>query len=733
MLHLTRASRRLAACRSGDLAASWPSFDQQYTPFLSHLHLPLQQRWASDAAIAASSFPKYEELKAAAAEAETATGPFTRARKEAAPFPARVSYLVRSFRRSAALKERALGLFINNELYAEASGEYARLLYQALAHCPTAAASLGALDPQEAHELLFSRFQQFIRERYQDRVDTYAELVSSLDLRFPHLWYSEARGLRRKVVYHAGPTNSGKTYNALVAMRTAGSGVYCGPLRLLAMEVYDTLNSSGVFCNLLTGQERREVPGAQHTACTVEMASTTQSVDVAVIDEIQLIGDMERGWAWTRALLGIPATEIHVCGDGSAVELVQWLCEETGEEFELRTYDRFTPLEVESAGLGGDYSSVQPGDCIVAFSRRKIYDIKAQVEAATPHKAAVVYGALPPETRRQQARLFNDPNSAYSVLVASDAVGMGLNLTIRRIIFSSLRKLDGASQGLTPVPASMVKQIAGRAGRRGTDHSKGLVTCLTQKHIEELREGLLAPLNAAATPKAGLYPEFEHIEAFAGRRPEHTPFPTLLEEFADMAVLHGRYVFCRQNAVVQIAELLGGIEGLSLKEKYIFCMAPAATKDLRVAAALLHFARQYAAQQPCVLELDPGNAVPQTPEAMQELEAAYQIVALWLWLSYRFEEEAFPGRDGAIALGEHICGLLSTGLETITAGAARKRWSGLDTPSGRRRNSSKAMSKVFTPYIDDAGTVRKKLRGGSEKYSSGEGASGHPRKKRRQP
>lgn len=80
-----------------------------------------------------------------------------------------------------------------------------------------------------------------------------SEAIKMLDLRKPHLWYPMARALQRRLVYHMGPTNSGKTYNALRAMCAAETGLYCGPLRLLAMEVYDELNASGTFCNLTTG------------------------------------------------------------------------------------------------------------------------------------------------------------------------------------------------------------------------------------------------------------------------------------------------------------------------------------------------------------------------------------------------------------------------------------------------------------------------------------------------
>ena len=148
--------------------------------------------------------------------------------------------------------------------------------------------------------------------------------------------------MRRKVIYHGGPTNSGKTYHALEALRGAKTvdysnpnslaprapglvpegtnfptptgvakglsepmgGIFCGPLRLLALEVYEDMNARGVYCSLLTGQERKEVPFADHVSCTIEMVNINRAYDVAVIDEIQMIGSPQRGHAWTRALLG---------------------------------------------------------------------------------------------------------------------------------------------------------------------------------------------------------------------------------------------------------------------------------------------------------------------------------------------------------------------------------------------------------------------------------------------
>lgn len=132
-----------------------------------------------------------------------------------------------------------------------------------------------------------------------------------------------------------------------------------------------------------------------------------------------MLAHESRGWAWTRALLGVPAREVHVCGDHSCAELVKSLCNLTGKSFQLETYERLTPLSIDHKGLQGDgYRGLQPGDCVIAFSRRELYQIKADVESKTAYKAAIIYGALPPAARRSQAQLFNDPDSEYQVLMS---------------------------------------------------------------------------------------------------------------------------------------------------------------------------------------------------------------------------------------------------------------------------------------------------------------------------
>jgi ATP-dependent RNA helicase SUPV3L1/SUV3 len=251
------------------------------------------------------------------------------------------------------------------------------------------------------------------------------------DLRYPAEWYPATRQIPRSVHLHVGPTNSGKTYHALQRLEQASTGIYLGPLRLLAHEVYTRLNAKGKPCALVTGEEQRMPEGddpAGMLSCTVEMAPLNTKFDVAVIDEIQMINHPERGWAWTQAYLGLQAREIHLCGEARTVPLIRELAALVGDEVHIHEYKRLTPLDVEPHSLGGKLDQLQKGDCIVAFTVLGIHALRRDIEMRTGKSCAIVYGSLPPETRAQQARLFNDPDNDYDYLVASDAIGMGLNL-----------------------------------------------------------------------------------------------------------------------------------------------------------------------------------------------------------------------------------------------------------------------------------------------------------------
>lgn len=250
------------------------------------------------------------------------------------------------------------------------------------------------------------------------------------DVHYPTEWYTPARQIQRNVHLHIGPTNSGKTYNALKRLEESGSGFYAGPLRLLAYEVYSRFKAKGIRCDLITGDDVRldESPGVNLRASTVEMTDVNDHVSVAVIDEIQMMADEQRGWAWTRAFLGANADEVHLCGENRVLPLIRQLTASMGDNLHVHEYKRLNPLKVMSKSLRGDLKNLRKGDCVVTFSVMQIHALKKEIELDTGRRCAIVYGSLPPETRAQQATLFNEPDNDYDFLVASDAIGMGLNL-----------------------------------------------------------------------------------------------------------------------------------------------------------------------------------------------------------------------------------------------------------------------------------------------------------------
>ena len=279
-----------------------------------------------------------------------------------------------------------------------------------------------------------------------------------------------ARSLARRITVVIGPTNSGKSHYALDRLAAADSGAALAPLRLLALEFQEALAARGVAASLLTGEERDIVPGARHVACTVEMADTNGIIDVAVVDEAQMLADPDRGAAWTAAIMGVPAREVVVLGAPDCLPLVRRIAELCDEPVEVVRLERKNPLHVAADAVG--LSAITDADAVVAFSRRDIFILREQL-MARGRRVAVIYGNLGPEVRRAESRRFQEGEAP--VLVATDAIGMGLNLPIRRVVFSTLMKWDGQQErSLTPAE---VRQIGGRAGRYG-QHEAGIVAVM---------------------------------------------------------------------------------------------------------------------------------------------------------------------------------------------------------------------------------------------------------------
>lgn len=488
------------------------------------------------------------------------------------------------------------------------------------------------------------------------------ELIRSItDLRVPALAFANARSLTRQIHLHVGPTNSGKTHGALVTLSRARTGMYAGPLRLLAHEVWERMNQGTISpgippraCNLRTGEEVRTVDEyAGLVSCTVEMADVTRPYDVAVIDEIQMIADPQRGFAWTHAVLGLPAKELHLCGEASTVPLIQHLAKLCGDDLHVHNYERLTPLHVAPHSLYGDLGKVQRGDCIVAFKRSTIFRLKEQIEARTGLQCALAYGALPPETKSEQAKLFNA--GKLDVMVASDAIGMGLNLRIKRVIFDTLSKWNGTET--VPLSLSQIKQIAGRAGRYGTSRDAsphGLVLTRHEDEMDILRAALAAPVRSVT--HALIQPSKQKLESLSFLLPRSRPkeavrnvlqensMSSLLEEFHAMADLDAGIFaisdFVSQQAISALIEHRGcGL--LTHAEKETWSNTPVNVRDERAMAWVGNAIEKYARGELVEFEacakdlgtLEVEEAVTQIAadaEARRKAAKSTQPLAMWV-------------------------------------------------------------------------------------------------------
>ncbi|XP_022854279.1 ATP-dependent RNA helicase SUV3, mitochondrial isoform X1 [Olea europaea var. sylvestris] len=472
------------------------------------------------------------------------------------------------------------------------------------------------------------------------------------DLTRPHTWYPKARRKRRNIILHVGPTNSGKTYHALKQLESSCSGIYCGPLRLLAWEVAKRLNKAKVPCDLITGQEREEVDGAKHKSVTVEMADVNSDYACAVVDEIQMLGCRSRGFSFTRALLGISAEELHLCGDAAAVPLIQEILKVTDDIVKVQYYERLSPLVPLKIPLGS-FANIKTGDCIVTFSRREIYRIKKQIENGGKHLCSVVYGSLPPETRTRQATMFNDENSELDVLVASDAIGMGLNLNISRIIFSTLKKFDGVE--MRDLYVSEIKQIAGRAGRYRSKFPVGEVTCLDAEDLPLLNSSLSSP--SPIIEQAGLFPSFDLLFMYSRLHPM-LGMHQILEHFLENAKLSANYFIADCEEMLKVAAVIDELP-LNLNDKYIFCISPVDMDDDISSQGLTQFAHSYSRNGIVRLReiFTPGTLkVPKTQTALKELESVHKVLDLYVWLSFHIED-SFPDRELASSQ-KAICSML---------------------------------------------------------------------------
>jgi ATP-dependent RNA helicase SUPV3L1/SUV3 len=451
-----------------------------------------------------------------------------------------------------------------------------------------------------------------------------------------------AHRMTRKFILIIGPTNSGKSHTAVQALANANTGVYLAPLRLLALENYERLsNHLGAFekrVSLITGDERREVEGATHVASTVEMLDTRTAVDVAVIDEIQLLGDPERGSAWTAAVCGAPAPIVYLVGALESRAAVEALAKRLGCELEVHVLKRMSPLTVQAAAVG-KIRNLKKGDAIVAFSRRDVLAWRDQATEAG-FSVATVYGNLSPEVRRAQAARFTEGKA--DIVVGTDAIAMGLNLPVIRIVLTTSNKFNGVDE--EEISAALAQQIAGRAGRFGL-HEEGFVAGFdeaTHKVLRSLMQEKIPPVRTTGFQVAPTLEHLTRIEQVTGE----VSLANLFKRFVrNIDVLDG---FFKPRVTDEQAERALWLDTLplSLEDKFTLSLVPVSTRIDSLNKAWQGWATALSRKQPTLLRaVGPMSG----RESLQDVEDSCKLYSAYAWLGYRCPD-FFPSVEQALKL-----------------------------------------------------------------------------------
>ncbi|MFM5950269.1 MAG: helicase-related protein [Novosphingobium sp.] len=367
--------------------------------------------------------------------------------------------------------------------------------------------------------------------------------------------HNPVRSTRLKAVL--GPTNTGKTHLAIERMCAHSSGMIGFPLRLLAREVYDKVCAikGAEKVALITGEERIEPKHARYLLCTAEAMPVSADLAFAAIDEGQLGGDRERGHIFTdRMLHARGRDETMILGSATLEPMVRALLPEA----EIVSRPRFSTLSHAGARK---LSRIPPRSAVVAFSAEQVYAV-AEMLRRFRGGAAVVMGALSPETRNRQVALYQQGEVDY--LVATDAIGMGLNLDIDHVAFAGLSKFDGIRQ--RRLTTAEMAQIAGRAGRHQRDGTFGTLAGsgshdseFTPEEVYAIEEHRFPPLTKLfwrkAEPDCSTLPALIADLTRPPDRSELAPAP----EAVDLAVL---------RRLAEDPEIAGTVRGSGLVQRF---------------------------------------------------------------------------------------------------------------------------------------------------------------------
>jgi len=512
-------------------------------------------------------------------------------------------------------------------------------------------------------ERIYERFTHAVERQEEERHA--ARTRQSINLAEYPASFEVARRLPRRFIAVLGPTNSGKTHRAIEALAQARSGVYLAPLRLLALENYERLSAMAphgkpLAVSLVTGEERRIAEDATHVASTVEMLDSRTEVEVIVIDEIQMLADRDRGAAWTAAVCGAPAATVYLVGAPEARRAIEALAQRLGCPLEVHILKRKGPLSVEPAAVR-KLRNLRRGDAVIAFSRREVLMWRDMV-TDIGMSVATVYGNLSPEVRRAQAQRFRD--GAADIVVGTDALAMGLNMPIERIVLTTSVKFNGRDE--EEIAAALARQIAGRAGRFGV-HEEGFVAGFDDETHAVLRALLKekpVPLNASGFAVA---PTLEHLHRIAAVTGE-TSLGKLLKRFVHNidvpdGFFHPRITQDQSDRAAWLDTL-----PLTVAEKFTLSLVPVSAKVATLNSAWEQWAQALSRKK--ITRLQHGDHA-LSWQNLQQVEDTCRYYSAYAWLAYRLPD-FFPDIERAQLLSREASERVDSILHAQNA-AARKR------------------------------------------------------------
>jgi ATP-dependent RNA helicase SUPV3L1/SUV3 len=474
-------------------------------------------------------------------------------------------------------------------------------------------------------------------------------------------FFSVAREQRRKHVFLVGPTNSGKSYRGFNELALSESGAYLSPLRLLALEGQEEIEKRGKECSLLTGEEMEIKPGTRFVASTIEMVNLDKWIDCVLIDEVQIILDKNRGWAWSQAIVGIPAKKLIMTGSEECLPTLKRLIEDyLEEELEIVPLCRIGKFEIHKRPTH-HLAHLEPGTAVIAFSRRSVLAYKKELEDSG-RKVSVLYGNLSPGVRREEARRFRSGET--DILVATDCIGMGLNLPIKTVLFSQTAKFDGRDfRDLTPQEA---KQISGRAGRYGKFEcgyvgatNKSSLTLISE-HLQSQQSHFLEPCVVRPT-ETQLLVLREQIG--------HDSIKNTLSLFVQLSTPNSILICSDLTEMLELAkkiEMRDQLNKLSFSDKYVFISAPVPSTETLL-QIYISWLISYSKGIPVTFKKNAFSEFSRhsgtnDDSVLNEAENCVKILMLYHWLARR-KSKLFPSLTICEELREQVNTFIENSLK----------------------------------------------------------------------